>query len=134
MTICFLTSCDAQNIGQIIIGQWTVDSALNYYEGNETMLKINSDYNMYLGTISDPKQFKFTKYKELFAGQKEDNIFTSYTIKDSSIYCKNGVKYKIKSVSKNNLIMEYEVDVIWFDKPVEHPRQILTFYLSKVKP
>ncbi len=117
-----------------IIGIWETDSILNYENGIENMIRISDRNNMYVGSRENPKSFNYTKHNELFLIDKANNNNQNTTYKivgDSIFHEKAYFNSKILKIDDKNLIFTNELVTIWFDSKTDHPKQIITYYLSK---
>lgn len=136
IAIILLTSCsiEKKNYKNSIVGKWTVDSMLNYNNGEEDMIRRTNNPNLFIGSNSNPLIFNYTKYKELFIYNKNDSDkrLTTYKILGDSIIHSSIVNSKIVILNKSKLVFQNEFKTIYFDQTKEHPKQIMTYYLTKI--
>lgn len=135
LLIILICSCAKKNdYEKEIIGVWQTDSILNYENGVEEMIRISNENNMWIGSIENPKSFQYTKHNEFFLIDKanNNNQFSNYKIVvDSILHDKSYFNSKIISLKDNKLVFTNELKTIWFDNSSSHPKQIMTYYLTK---
>ncbi|HAT65927.1 MAG TPA: hypothetical protein DCS66_15250 [Flavobacteriaceae bacterium] len=129
------TSCNKQiDYKEAIIGVWETDSILNYENGVEKMIRLSDKNNIWIGSLENPKTFKYTKYNEFFLIDKanNNNQFSDYKIVRDSIYHeKSYFDSKILELTDKKLVFKNELVTIWMDNNSDHPKQIMTYYLTK---
>jgi hypothetical protein len=134
-TLASFISCNHKaDYQKEIIGIWETDSILNYENGIENMIRISDKNNMYVGSRENPKSFNYTKHNELFLIDEANNNNQNTTYKivgDSIIHEKAYFNSIILKIDDKNLIFMNELVTIWFDDESDHPKQIMTYYLSK---
>ena len=128
-------SCKERSSETQIIGKWQVDSVNKYDDGEEIMLRLRENDNLFLGSVSNPSMVNFTNQHEVFFYKKDgtNKRFSTYSIVNDTLDCKSLGVYKIKNITDKTVILEIETKMIYFDGKEEHPKQILTYYLTKVK-
>ena len=135
--IMFL-SCSSKkhSFENLIIGKWRIDSINNYMNGEENMIKVDSSENMYVGSTSNRSYFQFAQYNEAFLFKQKDSLNkrkSSFVVIGDSIIFKSLVHQKILKLTDTNLVTYQEVKINFFDNSIEHPRQFLTTYYTRIK-
>ena len=99
------------------------------------MLRLSDNDNLFLGSISNPSIANFTTHHEAFFYRKNgsNERFSTYTIVNDTLDCKSLGTYKINKITDRLLILEIEMKLIYFDNKKEHSKQIMTYYLTKLK-
>ena len=134
LSLVLLIACNENNnYEDNIIGKWKVDSILNYYNGDEEMMKSSGNENLFVGSYSNPRYCDFTKHGEAFfyRANDEQKRVSNFEIKGDSIILQSITNCKILSLTHNNLVFQQELKINYYDKSVVHPKHILTSYSTK---
>ena len=137
----FLLSCNETiNYKEEIIGRWRIDSLLNYDNGEEHMIRVMDNENLFVGSNSNPSFYNFTKYGEAYFSRTNSNSnqknISHFEITKDSILIEGEGHYKIVNFSNNKLIIMREIKYISFetmDIDTSKPKQIMTYFLTKEK-
>jgi hypothetical protein len=130
------TKSDFKNFEKEIIGNWIIKSVIRYENGIEKELDINEKFSFdwnddgnktesyenedIMGTIKNPRYYKFTKHNELYVYNKEKNYEYAFKYQISEnqinyISFENNAslsKMKIIYLDNNELIIEDIIDCI----------------------
>lgn len=96
-----LTTCKQPSKDALIIGEWRVDSVKKYDNGEDMMIRISQEENLFLGSLSNPSMVKFTDKNESFFFNKNDTEknFSSYKISNDTLNCKSNGTYRILTLN-----------------------------------
>lgn len=133
-----LLSCNETiNYKEEIIGRWKIDSLLNYDNGEEHMIKVDDDENLFVGSNSNPSFYNFTKYGEAYFNRRNSNTnqnVSRFEITKDSLLIQGEGKYKIINFSNNKLTIRREIKYISFetmDIDTLRSKHIMTYFLTK---
>lgn len=138
ITFVLLLSCnETMNYKEDIIGRWKIDSLLNYDNGEEHMIRVKDNENLFVGSNSNPLFYNFTKYGEAYFNRTNSNSnenISHFEITKDSILIQEEGKYKIIKFSNNKLIIRREMKYISLETleiDTLKSKHIMTYFLTK---
>jgi hypothetical protein len=133
LLIFLIASCGSSiDQKETLIGMWTIDSMLNYYNGEENIIIPESDEKLIIGTSDNPRIWCFNNYDELVdyrVNNYEKRLVSSFSVvADSLSFTTRGSAslWLIESVNSSNLVLVNQFDGF-------NSKNVTKFYFSKRK-
>jgi len=135
----FFQSCKPLSTKEKIIGEWQVDSMMNYYKGKKRILIPALDERDIVGTIYNQRIQEFNKF-----GERVEYRLNDYQNRNISKYQLIDNESKIKLTIGNQGEYDFNETIWVIDRLTKHAfeysniwdsylgRTVTTFYLSKV--